>query len=72
MSDLNKLKELAEIWSRSDVACMEVVTFSDLSSTPLDDARVMFGAANALSSLIERLEAAEARVKELEGGNNDR
>lgn len=62
MSDLNKLKELALIWSRSDVACMQVSEFSDVSGTPLQDSQVMFGAANALGDFIDRLEAAEAEL----------
>ncbi|AXH43554.1 hypothetical protein HOV55_gp36 [Erwinia phage vB_EhrS_59] len=62
MIDLNKLKELALIWSRSDVACMQVSEFSDVSGTPLQDSQVMFGAANALGDLIDRLEAAEAEL----------
>ena len=63
---LPDLKELALIWSRSDVACMPVEEFADVTQTPMEDARVMFGAANALDEVIERLEAAEKRVGELE------
>jgi hypothetical protein len=64
MTDINKLKELAAYWSGSEVACMPVEEFSDVTGTPLADANVMFGAANALGSLIEQLEAAHQRIAE--------
>lgn len=70
---LSELKALALIWSRSEVARMPVEEFADVTGTPLEDVRVMFGAANALDDLIDHneellkdFEAAEARVKELE------
>lgn len=60
-----QLKELALIWSRSEVACMPIEEFSDLSGTPLEDVRVLFGAANVLDDLIDQLESAERERDEL-------
>lgn len=62
-----QLKELALVWSRSAVACMPIEEFSDLTGTPLEDARTLFGAADALNDLIEQLEAAERERDELRG-----
>jgi len=62
-----QLKELALIWSRSEVACMPIEEFSDLSGTPLEDVRVLFGAANVLDDLIDQLESAERERDELRG-----
>ena len=60
-----QLKELALIWSRSEVACMPIEEFSDLTGTPLEDVRVLFGAANVLDDLIDQLESAERERDEL-------
>ncbi|MBP2157166.1 hypothetical protein [Erwinia rhapontici] len=60
-----QLKELSLIWSRSEVACMPIEQFADLTGTPLEDVRVLFGAANALEGLTDRLEAAERERDEL-------
>lgn len=63
--NIKQLKELALSWSHSEVACMPIEEFADVTGTPLDDVRILFGAANALDSLIDRLEAAERERDDL-------
>lgn len=55
--DLVKLKALAEVWGISEVACMPIEEFSDVTGTPMEDVSVMFSAANSLGALIEQLES---------------
>ncbi|KYP84762.1 hypothetical protein WB66_11140 [bacteria symbiont BFo1 of Frankliniella occidentalis] len=44
---------------------MPIEEFSDLTGTPLEDVRVLFGAANVLDDLIDQLESAERERDEL-------